>query len=70
VRELMDARRSMRGNPGPEERVEARGRVNAAKIALGERGPVWWIDGAADYNRKLVKNTPYAAWFETMITPR
>jgi hypothetical protein len=32
------------------------------KEALGERGPVWWTDGAPDFNRKLVKNTPYADW--------
>jgi hypothetical protein len=37
--------------------------VNKAKVALGERGPVWWTDGAPDYNRHLAKNTPYAAWF-------
>ena len=42
--------------------AEARAAVNAAKIALGERGSVWWGDGAADYNRHLAKNTPYAAW--------
>jgi hypothetical protein len=41
----------------------ARGAVDAAKRALGERGPVWWTDGAADYNRRLVKNSPYAAWY-------
>lgn len=39
---------------------EARARVHAAKTALGERGPVWWSDGAPDYNRCLVRNTPYA----------
>ena len=38
----------------------ARQRVHAAKLALGERGPVWWDDGAPDYNRHLVENTPYA----------
>jgi hypothetical protein len=27
------------------------------------RGPVWWTDGAPDFNRKLVKNTPYRDWF-------
>ena len=37
----------------------ARGRVHDAKVALGERGPVWWNDGAPDYNRHLVANTPY-----------
>ena len=24
------------------------------------RGPVWWEDGAPDYNRRLLKNTPYS----------
>ncbi|HLU77141.1 MAG TPA: hypothetical protein VKZ48_04445 [Burkholderiales bacterium] len=28
-----------------------------------ERGPPWWQDGAPDFNRHLVKNTPYAAWY-------
>lgn len=41
----------------------ARKAVDAAKRALGERGPVWWDDGAPDYNRRMAKNTPYAAWF-------
>lgn len=38
----------------------ARAQVHAAKLALGERGPPWWSDGAPDYNRHLLKNTPYA----------
>lgn len=41
---------------------QARAVVDDAKRALGERGPVWWRDGAPDYNRRLVKNTPYAGW--------
>ena len=44
-------------------RETARQAVDAAKIALGERGPVWWADGAPDYNRHMAKNTPYADWF-------
>ena len=44
--------------------ASARVAVDTAKRALGERGPVWWDDGAPDYNRYLAKNTPYAAWFE------
>jgi len=44
----------------------ARRKVNEAKIALGERGPVWWTDGAPDYNRYLVKNTPYRRWYERL----
>ena len=38
----------------------ARAGVHRAKLALGERGPVWWDDGMPDYNRHLLKNTPYA----------
>ena len=33
--------------------------VEAAKAGLGERGLVWWTDGAPEYKRHLVKNTPY-----------
>lgn len=57
VKDLMAARRKI---------AAARNRVNAAKIALGERGAPWWEDGAPDFNRRLVKNTPYADWFETL----
>ena len=63
VRQLMDARRALRGSPGQAQREAAHAAVNRAKTALGERGPVWWTDGAPDYNRKMVKNTPYADWF-------
>ena len=37
--------------------------VDRAKRALGECGPVWWDDGAPDYNRHMAGNTPYANWF-------
>lgn len=37
--------------------------VEAAKRGLGERGPVWWKDGAPNENRTLVKNSSYAAWW-------
>ena len=46
---------------------KAREGVYAAKIALGERGPVWWDDGEPDYNRYLAKNTPYRDWYESLI---
>ena len=63
VAELMSARRAVRdgGSDGDAIRA-ARGRVQAAKVALGERGPPWWTDGAPDFNRKMAENTPYAAW--------
>jgi hypothetical protein len=38
--------------------------IVSLKRALGERGPVWWNDGSPDFNRHLVKNTPYAPWFD------
>ena len=69
VKALMDARREVgaAGRRGDEEgKALARSRVDAAKQGLGERGPVWWSDGAPDFNRRLVKNTPYAQWFEAL----
>lgn len=44
----------------------ARREVHALIVALGERGPVWWDDGAPDYNRHMVRNTPYRDWFATL----
>jgi hypothetical protein len=38
-------------------------KVQKAKVALGERGPVWWDDGSPDFNRSQVTNTPYADWY-------
>ena len=64
--ELMRARRDLRKSQSVTEevRADARRRVHQLKVALGERGPVWWTDGAPDYNRRLVRNTPYREWFE------
>jgi hypothetical protein len=65
TKHLMTARRAVATTKraGDEEAVRcARRRVNAVKIELGERGPVWWTDGSPDYNRHKVTSTPYAAW--------
>ncbi|WEK04584.1 MAG: hypothetical protein P0Y65_20810 [Candidatus Devosia phytovorans] len=62
VDELMDARRRMQSETG-DKRSAIRKEVDAAKRALGERGPVWWDDGAPDHNRRQVQNTPYADWY-------
>jgi hypothetical protein len=64
VQELMAARRAVRDASDSKERIAARLKVDAMKKALGERGGVWWDDGAPDYNRRLAVNTPYAAWFD------
>ena len=58
MRARADLRRTVSVKPA-EDRADARRRVHEAKVALGERGPVWWTDGAPDYNRHLVKNSPY-----------
>lgn len=65
----MSARRAVRvalpeGGPGL---ASARAEVDAAKVALGERGPVWWRDGAPDLNRRLARNTDYAEWFAALV---
>jgi hypothetical protein len=66
VRDLMAARRAMgaarRAGNGAAGAL-AKAAVDAAKRGLGERGPVWWSDGAPDWNRHLAKNTPYADWW-------
>lgn len=59
---MMDARGALRGDVPQSVRRSARIHLNQAKEGLGERGPVCWTDGAPDYNRHLVKNTPYAQW--------
>ena len=67
VHDLMAARRAVRDAGGdPEALAAARRRVDAAKVALGERGPVWWEDGDPDFNRHLARNTPYADWFSAL----
>lgn len=69
VQQLMHARRSVKTALGSQDAhalAQARTAVNTAKISLGERGPVWWTDGAQDFNRHLVKNTPYAEWYESL----
>jgi hypothetical protein len=68
VAQLMTARRAVRAAraAGDAKAEDAAHRaVDEAKQALGERGPVWWNDGAPDLNRKMARNTPYAAWFGT-----
>jgi hypothetical protein len=69
---LMRARREVgvaRKAGDTERERNARAAVDEAKRALGERGPVWWTDGAADFNRHLVANTPYADWYAALPLP-
>lgn len=69
TRQLMHARSAVKQalKTADEEALrQARREVDAAKVALGERGPVWWSDGEPDYNRHLARNTPYAGWFQAL----
>jgi hypothetical protein len=63
VNELMTAKRALRDGKDPLKRITARLKADAAKRALGERGEIWWTDGAPDYHRHFAVRTPYAEWF-------
>jgi predicted aminopeptidase len=74
VSELMQPRRELRRtrksySDDAAKRAAVRARVQAIKEALGERGPVWWDDGAPDYNRRMAVNTPYRDWFLAKLEP-
>jgi hypothetical protein len=66
VKQLMDARGALRGDRPEAVRSAARKAVDDAKVALGERRPVWWKDGASDYNRKMTTNTPCVQWLAAL----
>lgn len=69
---LMAARREVKNAKGSQDASQlkrAREKVQMAKVALGERGPVWWADGSPDFNRRLVINSPYAEWFSSLQEP-
>lgn len=60
---LMAARRRVGAARDDAQRRAARRLVQEAKVALGERGPVWWDDGAPDLTRRKATNTACADWF-------
>jgi len=69
VRDLMAARRAVRSALDAQESEllkQARAAVDVAKTGLGERGPVWWDDGAPDLNRHMARNTVYAVWYDAL----
>lgn len=72
VHALMQARRAVkhaRAHSDSSLLQQARAQVQAAKEALGERGPVWWSDGSPDFNRHMAVNTPYAQWYRALEQP-
>ena len=67
VSDLMKARGDVRRyKDDPAKLKDARARVHAAKVALGERGPVWWDDGVKDVLRFAPWNTDYKDWWESL----
>ena len=69
----MAARRAVNAakhSADPAAKKDAHRAVDEAKVALGERGAVWWTDGSPDLNRHMVNNTPYADWFAALGTDR
>jgi len=72
VGDLMRARRAVKQAKAEVDALalqRAKANVHAAKVALGERGDVWWSDGSPDYNRHKVTNTRYAEWFASLTLP-
>lgn len=69
VSALMAARRAVlaaKRNGDRTQEAAAHEAVDHAKTALGERGPVWWIDGAPDLNHHLARTSPYADWYANL----
>ena len=69
IKRLMQARRAVFAGQKAEDDAaiaKARALVDAAKRDLGERGPVWWDDGAPDEGGKHPKNSSYADWWERL----
>ena len=64
----MDARRAIAHikRTGTGDLSAARAAVDIAKRFLGERGPVWWDDGASDCNRRMAVNTVYRDWYTAL----
>ena len=66
IKALMQARRAVQTAQTPEAEHAARDAVDAAKRRLGERGPVWWKDGAPDEGGRHPGNSSYAVWWDTL----
>jgi hypothetical protein len=66
IKKMMQARMAVRKAQDEAEMAEARAAVHEAKVALGERGPVWWDDDAPDYSGADPAQTPYADWWKTV----
>ncbi len=66
IKALMQARRAVQLAETPAAERTAREAVDAAKRRLGERGPVWWTDGAPDEGGMHPRNSSYANWWASL----
>ena len=57
-RVLMAWRREVRRTRGTDEESTARAGVQAAKVALGERGTPWWEQDDAEHRRRWEAEVP------------
>lgn len=66
IKTLMKARRAVRNAQQQNDEIalrQAREAVQSAKELLGERGLVWWQDGAPDEGGLAPHNSSYAEWW-------
>ena len=66
IKKLMQGRLAIRSAQTEEELEQANALVHAAKVGLGERGPVWWDGDAEDYSGLDPTRTPYADWWRSL----
>lgn len=66
IKTLMRARLAARSAPDEASRLQALDEVEAAKVRLGERGPVWWSDGAPDEQGTPPLESRYAGWWRAL----
>lgn len=69
IKMLMKARRDVRNAQQQNDETalqQARDVVQSAKELLGERGPVWWHDGASDEEGIAPYNSSYAEWWASI----
>ena len=66
IKALMQARHEVIKAETPQAAQAAQARVASAKTALGERGPVWWSDGAPDEGGQAPERSSYASWWAAL----
>lgn len=66
IKSLMQARHAVMRACTDRDRTDAQEKVDAAKLALGERGAVWWTDGAPDDSGLAPDASSYAGWWANL----